>query len=219
MRATKIILWLFALLILSFAIFVYSQFFGTPWGKKQQADNMEKFLEDKYHTNFVIKSIDYNFLSETYQAYAYPKKSPQLLFFVEQDPDSKTGYSDTYPKVYWDSEQSGSLKARIKELFPTLDESTFKALRIVERGEFFGPHIPTYAEINASQLSCSIAVNIHKNWAMVNQDHEKENMIKLRSYLQSIHFPAIIEIRYVETESNPDEKVFYITEEGNIVDR
>ncbi|WP_440446368.1 YfjL-like protein [Neobacillus bataviensis] len=98
-KATKIILWLVSLLLLGFSFYVYSQFYGTPWEKQQQEMNMEKYLEKKYHHDFAIKKTRYNFLSETYQAYAYPRKQSQLLFLVEQSPNSKEGYSDTYYKV------------------------------------------------------------------------------------------------------------------------
>ncbi|MGG3470607.1 hypothetical protein ABES02_24370 [Neobacillus pocheonensis] len=61
--------------------------------------NMENYLEEKYQAEFAIKKTSYNFLSERYQSYAYPKKDSQLLFMVEQDPDTKEGYTDTFYKL------------------------------------------------------------------------------------------------------------------------
>lgn len=218
-KATKIILWLLALLILLICSYVYSKFYGTPWEKKQQATGMQTYLEEKYQTDFVIQKTSYNYLSESYQAYAYQRDHSNLLFMVEQDPDSKIGYSDTYPKVIWESDLSSAIKAKIKRLFPALDEPTLKAVRIVERGEYLGPHIPTYEEVNASQLSCSVTININTNWDQLNQKREKDKMVELSNYLKRHHFPVLIEVRYFEVEMHVNEKVFFITENGRIVER
>ena len=213
------ILWLLALLTLFLCFFVYSGFNGTPWGKKQQETEMQKYLEKKYQKDFVIKSTSYNFLSETYQAYAYPRDHSELLFMVEQDQDALKGYSDTYPKVFWGTGFSSNIKAEVKKLFPNLDEATFTAERIVERGEFFGPHIPTYQEIHVSQLSCSITINIKTNWQQLDQTQNQEKLKQLRKYFHEIHFPVLIEINYYENEIHDNEKVYFITEDGRIVEK
>jgi hypothetical protein len=218
-KAKKVILWLLALLILFLCFYVYSGFYGTPWEKKQQATNMQKYLEKKYQNDFVIKSTSYNYLSETYQSYAYPQQHSELLFMVEQDQEAKEGYSDTYPKVVWGTNLANNIKAKIKKLFPNIDESTFKAERIVEKGEYFGPHIPTYKEINVSQLACSITVNINTKWEQLDPMRNEVKLNQLQQYLKSIHFPVLVEIRYFEKEMNKNDKVYFLTEDGRIVDK
>jgi hypothetical protein len=176
---------------------------------------MESFLNHKYHTKFLIKETHYNYLSETYQSYAYPISNPSLLFFVQEDQDSPMKYSDTYPKVFWESNQSVNMKAMIKHLFPNLEQSTFKAMQIVERGEYYSSNIPTYKNISASELACSVTINIPSNWEKLNQINEHKKVNELSRYLKTIHFPVLIEIRYYDNEKIV--KVFYITEDGRII--
>lgn len=60
---------------------------------------MQTYLVKKYKIEFSIQKTSYNPLLEIYQAYAYPKDHKELLFMVQEDPDSKDGYTDTYLKV------------------------------------------------------------------------------------------------------------------------
>ncbi|WP_152597325.1 YfjL-like protein [Neobacillus niacini] len=218
-RATKIILMVFAGLILSFSVYAYTVFYGTPWGKQKHEKNIQSYITEKYHTEFVLTKISYNFLSETYQGYAYPIEHSNLLFIIEQDMDSPHGYSDNYPKVMWDSELATNIKAQIKELFPDLDEGMFKALQIKDKGEIFGPNIPTYDEINVSILSTSIPIDIKTNWTQLNQKNEIQKMRKLSQFLQEAGFPVLIEVRYYENEMSEQAKVFFITEKGDIIEK
>jgi hypothetical protein len=180
---------------------------------------MQKFLEKKYNKDFAIKSTSNNPLSETYQSYAYPKQRSDLLFMVEEDPTIKAGYSDTYPKVIWGTDLSNNIKAKVKNLYPNLEKSTFKAEQIVEKGEYVGPHVPTYEEMNVSQLACSITVNIKANWEQLDRKKNAEKLNQLRDYFKTIHFPVLIEIRFFKKEMHNNEKVYFITEDGRIVDK
>ena len=218
-KATKIILLIFAGLILIFSFYAYSVFYGTPWEKQKHEKNMYNYITEKYQTDFVLRKISYNFLSETYQGYAYPKENSNLLFIVEQDMDSPEGYLDNYPKVMWDTELARNLKGQIKELFPDLDEEMFKAQQIKDKGEIFGPHIPTYEELNISTLTSSIPIDIKTNWALLNQQNEVQKMKKLSLFLKEARFPVLIEVRYYENEMNENAKVFFITEEGEIIEK
>lgn len=209
----------FAGLILSFSVYAYTVFYGTPWGKQKHEKNIQSYITEKYHTEFVLTKISYNFLSETYQGYAYPIEHSNLLFIIEQDMDSPSGYSDNYPKVMWDSELATNIKAQIKELFPDLDEGMFKALQIKDKGEIFGPNIPTYEEINVSILSTSIPIDIKTNWTQLNQKNEIQKMRKLSQFLQEAGFPVLIEVRYYENEMSEQAKVFFITEKGDIIEK
>jgi hypothetical protein len=218
-KATKVILMVFAGLILFFSIYAYTVFYGTPWEKQKNKKTMANYITEKYQTEFVIKKVSYNFLSETYQGYAFPKDHPNLIFMVEQDTDAPRGYSDNYPKVMWDSELAANLKGQIKGLFPNLDEGMFKALQIKDKGEIYGPNIPSYQEKNISMMSTSIPIDIKFNWIQMNPIKEKEKMRKLIRILREASFPVLIEIRYYETEMNENAKVFFITEEGEIIEK
>ena len=178
---------------------------------------MELYLTKKYHQVFLIKNTRYNYLSETYQSYAYPKEFPSLIFFVQEDQDAVKGYSDTYPKVFWESSYAGILKARIKDLYPNLDMESFKILQIVERGEYDNPISMTYNELAVSQLACSIIVNIPSKWETLNQSHELNKMDIIKKYLKFIHLPVLVEIRYFDKEIHANPKVFFIMEDGRII--
>ncbi|TDL74378.1 hypothetical protein E2R56_09360 [Rhodococcus qingshengii] len=219
MKATKIILMVFAGLILTFSFYAYTVFYGTPWGKEQQEGNMQNYITEKYQNEFVLTKMNYNFLSETYQGYAYFKDHSNLLFIIEQDADSPRGYSDNYPKVLWDSELATNLKTQIKELFPDLDEGMFKAQQIKDKGEILGPNIPTYEEINVSILTTSIPIDIKINWSKINHNNELQKMKKLSQFLQEAQFPVLFEVRYYENEMDEQAKVFFITEEGDIIEK
>jgi hypothetical protein len=209
----------FAGLILSFSVYAYTVFYGTPWGKQQHEKNMQSYITEKYQTEFLLTKVSYNFLNETYQGFAYPKEHSNLLFIIEEDRDSPPGYSDNYPKVMWDSELATNLKAQIKGLFPELNEGMFKALQIKDKGEFFGPNIPAYEETNISILSISIPIDIKVGWTQVNQKNEIQKMKRLSQFLQQANFPVLMEIRYYENEMNEQAKVFFITEKGGIIEK
>jgi hypothetical protein len=219
MKATKIILMVFAGLILTFSFYAYTVFYGTPWGKEQQEGNMQNYITEKYQNEFVLTKMNYNFLSETYQGYAYLKDHSNLLFIIEQDADSPRGYSDNYPKVLWDSELATNLKTQIKELFPDLDEGMFKAQQIKDKGEILGPNIPTYEEIYVSILTTSIPIDIKINWSKINHNNELQKMKKLSQFLQEAQFSVLFEVRYYENEMDEQAKVFFITEEGDIIEK
>ncbi|OLS40355.1 hypothetical protein BTR25_09350 [Bacillus sp. MRMR6] len=207
----------FAILMISVGLYVYSVFNGTPWEKRHHQGQMMKYLNEKYNTEFVFFQIDYNYLSETYQGYATPKNYSDLLFITEEDRDAPLGYSDNYPKVIWNSELSSAVKVKIKELFPNLNQSTFEPLPIKDKAMYFGPHIPTYEEFNVSILATSIPIDINANWSQVNQEQELKKMQELSKFLKNVHFPVLVEVRYYETEMNEKAKVFFITEEGEIL--
>ena len=207
------------MLILIISVYVYFSFNGTPWRKSQQTTNMRSYLSKKYQTEFIIKTTDYNYLSESYQAYAYPMRHAEELFMVQEDRNAPGGYSDTFPKVCWDTIYSSNLKAKINSLFPSLNKKALNASQIVERGEFFGPNIPTYEEIHASPLSCSITINIRKNWVKMNRNFEIDRIKQLSLYLQTIHLPVLIEIRYYQKQIHINEKVYYLTEDGKIIEK
>jgi hypothetical protein len=178
---------------------------------------MELYLTKKYHRVFLIKNTRYNYLSETYQSYAYPKEFPSLIFFVGQEQDAVEGYSDTYPKVFWESSYAGKLKAIIKNLYPNLDVESFKTLQIVERGEYVNPNSITYNELGISQLACSITINIPSKWETLSQSHEYKKMDVIKKYLKFIHLPVLVEIRYFDKEIHANPKVFFIMEDGRII--
>jgi hypothetical protein len=218
-RTTKITLMVFAILMISVGLYAYSVFNGTPWERRHHERQMFDYLSMKYNSEFVFFKIDYNYLSETYQGYATPKNYSDLLFIIEEDQNSPLGYSDNYPKVIWNSELSSDVRAKIKELFPNLNQSTFEALPIKDKEMYFGPHIPTYEEFNVSILATSIPIDINKNWNQVNQEQELKKMQELSRFLANIHFPVLVEVRYYEIEMNEKAKVFFITEDGDILQK
>lgn len=221
MKLKKLILLTVSLLFLVFAVIVYILFNGTPWGKMKHEANMQSYLDNKYQTEFVIKRTTYNYLSETYQAYAYPKGHSDVEFMVQEDMESKAGYADSYPEAIWESELSNEIKAKIRELFPKLNEDAFQAMRIVDRGESYGRGIPTYEHVPASHLDTSISIKIIGSWEQMDQSHEIEKMKELILYLKSIHFPVLVEVWYIEDHIyniNEDTKAFFISEYGNIIE-
>lgn len=211
------ILMVFAVLILFFSFYAYSVFYGTPWEKNTQEGKMEKYLSNKYHDTFVFTKIKYNFLSETYQGYAYPKNDSYLIFKIEEDPLSTAGYSDNFPKVIWESELSSEIKEKIKQLFPALEPTSFKAQQMKGKEEAIASNTPYYEEGKVSLLATSIPIEVKTNWNQVNQKNEMEKMQELSQYLQSVDFPVFVEVRYSNDERAENAKVFLITDEGEIL--
>lgn len=221
MRIKKIILWSVGIIILFLGLIIHILFNGTPWEKHKQESKMQSYLENKYQTEFVIKKITYNFLSETYQADAYPKGREDVIFMVQEAMENKAGYADSYPESFWESELSYEIKEKMRFLFPNLDESSFLAKEIVERGEYFGRGIPTYDRVPASHLDTSISIKIIGQWEQMDQEREIEKMKELSVYLQTAHFPVLVEVWYIEKDINninDNTKVFFISENGNIIE-
>jgi hypothetical protein len=221
MRGKKLIGVVAGLLLVILGMTVYFLFSGTPWEKYKQETKMQNYLETKYQLEFVFTKTAYNFLSETYQAYAYPKGHTDVEFMVEENGESKAGYSDTYPEAMWQSELSSDIKTKMKELFPNLDESSFQALRIVERGEYYGRGIPTYKRVPASHLDTSISIKIIGNWEQMDQQAEIDKMKLLGQYLQSIPFPVLVEVWYIEdniNNINENTQAFFISEYGALIE-
>jgi hypothetical protein len=209
----------FASLILLFGAYAYTVFNGTPWGKKQQETQMREYLVDKYQVDFELSNIDFNYLSETYQGYAFPKGHADYVFLIEEDLEASGGYSENYQKVIWDSELAEHIKAKMLELFPALDERTFKVLQIKDKGEILGSDIPTYGDANVSFLESSITIDINGAWEEQDQKIEKERMNELSLFLKENHFPILVEVRYFKEEMNENAKVFFIKEDGSITEK
>jgi hypothetical protein len=57
------------------------------------------------------------------------------------------------------------------------------------------------------------------NWEKMNMKSEKQKMYELSSYLKKQHFPILVEIRYFEKEMHQNEKVFFISEVGKIIEK
>lgn len=209
------ILWV---VLVSAVFFVFSLVFGTPWERIAVKEKMEDYLENKYELTFKINDISYNYLSETYQAYAAPENEPQLEFFVQEASDAKSGYADSYPLVFWGSGSAKQFKEKIENLFPKLEPYSLDAKTIVERGEVYGPNIPTYKESGSSHLAASIRINVIEDWTKLDQQKEYAKIKDLSEFFQNKAFPVLIEIRYFENEFD-ESKVIYIAEDGSLIEK
>lgn len=80
---------LFYIIFLIFLTGIYFLFFGLPWKSIALKKQFEVYLEDKYHIEFELKKIDFDFMHRTYLTYAYPVNDPTLVFYVGQDIETK----------------------------------------------------------------------------------------------------------------------------------
>ncbi|WP_157663686.1 hypothetical protein [Sutcliffiella horikoshii] len=101
------------------ALFLSFVFWGSPWGLWTNKQAFEVYLEEKYKKDFVIDEISFDFFNtRKYQAYAYAKDDPELLFYVGQD--RYTGQTeDGYRYEAWSAEANEEIGAIVREHYPS----------------------------------------------------------------------------------------------------
>lgn len=76
------IFWL-SLVLIGSLVFFYN--YGTPWNLFKYNKEFENYLEKKYHKDFVISDISYDFIHNTYNAHAYEQNNQEIQFSVWQN--------------------------------------------------------------------------------------------------------------------------------------
>lgn len=183
---------------------------------------MVSYLNEKYHSTFVVHNMWFNTLGSVYEGTDYPKKKPSLTFTVEQSVAEKSGYTDLYPAVFWNTQQAEPMKAYILNLFPNLNKHLFTVEP--KFGETVGAHIPIFRSMSFdSGVMCLMTIQMEENWFALSpaeQKSERDKINKLRTYLQAYHFPVFVEFFYdTESEDNSKLKAIFLTESGEIVER
>jgi hypothetical protein len=194
LKKTKFIWISVVVLFVSFVLYICFNLFGSPWGRNYYEKKMISYLNEKYHSTFVVHNMWFNALGIGYQGTAYPKNEPSLTFTVEQSSNEKSGFTDMYPSVFWKSEKAKSMKDFIQNLFPNLDQNSFTVEPQFE--EIMGPHIPTYRSIGLDVgANCLMKIKLEQNWfdlSAAEQKIEIEKIKQIITYLQNHHFSVYI---------------------------
>lgn len=93
-------------------------FWGSPLGLWTNKQAFEVYLEEKYGKDFVMKEISFDFFNtRKYNAYAYAKDEPDLLFYVGQN--RYTGETeDGYTSEIWGAAAKEEIGPLIEKAFP-----------------------------------------------------------------------------------------------------
>ena len=220
LKITKIALIAVAALFVLFVFYVCINLFGTPWGRIYYENKMTPYLNEKYHSSFVVHHMRFNPLGSGYEGIAYPKNDPSLSFTVSQS--TNNSYTDVYPSVFWSSEHAKPMKAFIQNLFPNVNQNSFTVKPPF--GEVMGQHIPTFHSIHLDVgVNCLMMIKVEQNWFNLSPDEQKyeiEKIRKIKTYLQEHHFPVFVEFFYnTESVDNSNLKAIFITESGEIIQR
>ncbi|MEF2967139.1 hypothetical protein V3851_14975 [Paenibacillus sp. M1] len=112
------------LVVLLLALFVYSIFNGTPWGKEAMKEESAKYLHEKYGNEMEIESVEYDFDNSSYFKYRYYtvvhlKRDPQIQFKLSKYDGNMV---DNYYLSYWENE----VKNEIKQQFHQISSVSFQ---------------------------------------------------------------------------------------------
>ncbi|WP_226683022.1 hypothetical protein [Sutcliffiella horikoshii] len=100
------------------ALLVSLVFWGSPWGIWTNKQAFEVYLEEKYGKDFVIEDISFDFFNtRKYNAYAYVKDEPNLLFYVGQN--RYTGQTeDGYASEVWSFKAKEEVGPIVEKYYP-----------------------------------------------------------------------------------------------------
>ena len=99
-------------------VLIFYFFYGKPWNLISNKNNFNTYLEEKYNKDFVIEDISFDFFhGRTYHAYAHAKETPNLTFYVGQNPYSKET-EDSYHDETWRKQANEELGPIVEKYFP-----------------------------------------------------------------------------------------------------
>ncbi len=98
--------------------FVFYFFNGAPWDLISYKNKIGEYLEKKYDKDFVIEKTTFDFFhGKTYHSYAHPKESPDLSFYVGQNPSTRE-IEDSYLNQLWNKQAKDELGPIVEKFFP-----------------------------------------------------------------------------------------------------
>ena len=218
MKKWKIILSILGALVLSFVLFLYFSFSGTPWGKIHQKNLMLSYLNEKYQQKFEMEKMRFNPLGSGYYGTAHPKSNPHLKFNVAVSADEESGYADLYPVEFWKTKEARPIEDSILTLFPDIDRSRFTLDRKTD--EEGGMNVPTFRSVHFDMgYSGVLSLYFKEDWFQKTDEERNtdlQNIRKLADYLQEKHLPVLVRIFY-DTEDYTHFKGIFITQKGEII--
>ncbi|MCA1029588.1 hypothetical protein LCL95_00920 [Bacillus timonensis] len=167
-------------LILS-AGFVYTSFFGTPWGKYFTAKKLHAQVEEKYDIQVEISDRYYNFKDGKYGArFTVLDGEYKGLTFSGESYSSQTLY-DYYPEAVWKKQLSDEVSPTLNQLFPNPEFIAIDGVYGIGQDLQIEKDIPHFTEIESRFF---IAVHLTKEWSEKTEAETIEKTYRLVSLLQ-----------------------------------
>ncbi|SEN62955.1 hypothetical protein [Lihuaxuella thermophila] len=169
--------------------------------EKKIQQEAKKYLENKYHEEFVVEKPNYIPAIDKYGMYAYPKNDPDIVFGVTKlgsDP-----FLDTYLESVWDRDSKEELESVLPTFFDHLwNFSTSISVKDRIETEIAGKKIPSYRELRKAhpdQITNTMTIYLIKNVTDQNQDEELEKVLKFINYCEKNDIRIVnLEINYYD---------------------
>lgn len=200
-KIVKIVLNVVLLAVISFALYVYFSFAGTPWSKIYYKYQIKDYLTNKYSEEMIITETVYNFKDGKYGLRAYPKGNSQLEFSAWQHYDEAKGYRDYYPEAIWDYQVNAEFKGLLDELYPDAERKRLYGVMGISDNLDIKNEIPHYLEV---EHFFSLVVNINTKLTADMIDDEVDRLYTLIEEIQGKG--ATIDILIVYSDKADDSK-------------
>ncbi|HZK83531.1 MAG TPA: hypothetical protein VFC58_02420 [Desulfosporosinus sp.] len=148
--------------------------FGTPWSYYNYKNKFHTYLDNKYHKEFVIGKISYDYLhGKLFSANAYAINQPDICFYVGQNYKTKE-IEDGYPFEMWQYQARKDLAPILEKFYPDINYSVTIS-PINDKSIFEESEIPNY--INCTMILLGVSMT---NFEVT--DYNQLNEIK-KAYL------------------------------------
>ncbi|GAA0489584.1 hypothetical protein GCM10008986_14290 [Salinibacillus aidingensis] len=148
--------------------FIFYFFYGTPWDLISYKDKFETYLEERYHQDFVIDEISYDFLhGGTYHAYAFSETNPEVTFHVGQNSKSAE-IDDAYHYELWRYQARNEVTPIIEKTFPD------RLNHAVEVRDSLYPDATQKSEVPNYKNMVTLEIGIAKDHTKITENKEAE---------------------------------------------
>ncbi|WP_432360482.1 hypothetical protein [Sporosarcina sp. UB5] len=139
---------------------------GLPWKKEATAEELKKYVEEKYEINVSIKETYYNY--GAYGATFVTDNNKSIEFNAEKYGDSI--YFEYYAEALWVKEAKDALDPVLEESFTTLTIDEYGVHPLYGMGNVLniGKEIPSYTEIDTG---VGLFIHFKDEWTEKNEDH------------------------------------------------
>jgi len=164
-KSVKIILCIGLVVILSFAGFLYISFNGIPWKKDQVAQEIEKYVENKYNTDVEVVDKYFNFKFASYGA-TFKDKKDGIDFTFETEKTKSGNYLDFYVESFWASQLREDTEPIIKQCFESLPIESYDYLftyGIADELQIKSDNIPNYKTVNSDLV---LVLRLKDSWSI-----------------------------------------------------
>jgi len=134
--------------------FIFYFFYGFPWNLIKHTSRFEKYLDNKYKTEFTIDEITYDFFHSTYHATAYAKNQPKISFYVGENNGTKET-EDAYEYETWRYQAKKELSPIIEKIYPVQVNFSIE-IADIKKSEIKNSQIPDYRTCTTLEIEISM---------------------------------------------------------------